>query len=506
MKKHRKLLLLFMGMVILTGCYQPAPNPEPWHLPTIASNENESVPNAPTPFQAISRDPGEPILTPTPNSPKVLPTLRTETETYVVQPNDALGRIAERYGVSLNSLINLNQITNPNLLEIGQVLTIPAQSPQDVGPAMKIIPDSELIFGPASTGFDLEGFIQEKGGYLSSYTEIVDEKETSGAAVLDRISREYSVNPRLLLTVLEYKSGWVTQTNLDETTINFPMGIVDEGRKGLYHQLAWAANQLNHGYYFWKNDELSYFLLADGSLIIADPTINAGTAGVQYMSGLLFGRSAWDAAVSEEGILKTYRNFFGYPFDYAIDPLVSSDIEQPVFQLPFESWAVWSFTGGPHAGWGDGSAWAALDFAPPGGANGCNVSGDWVVAVADGPIIRSENGEVIQDLDGDGYEQTGWTVLYMHISSWQRVEAGTYLKAGDPVGHASCEGGVSTGAHVHLARRYNGEWILADGAVPFVMDGFTPISGGSEYDGELVNGDVIVTAWDRYVPQNQIQR
>jgi len=141
MKKHRKLLLLFMGMVILTGCYQPAPNPEPWHLPTIASNENESVPNAPTPFQAISRDPGEPILTPTPNSPKVPPTLRTETETYVVQPNDALGRIAERYGVSLNSLINLNQITNPNLLEIGQVLTIPAQSPQDVGPAMKIIPE-----------------------------------------------------------------------------------------------------------------------------------------------------------------------------------------------------------------------------------------------------------------------------------------------------------------------------------------------------------------------------
>ena len=98
-------------------------------------------------------------------------------------------------------------------------------------------------------------------------------------------------------------------------------------------------------------------------------------------------------------------------------------------QLPFEKDNVWSFTGGPHGGWGDGSAWAAIDFAPPGDALGCVQSDAWVVAVADGTIVRSGNGAVIQDLDGDGYEQNGWTVLYQHIETRDRVEVGKIFES-----------------------------------------------------------------------------
>jgi murein DD-endopeptidase MepM/ murein hydrolase activator NlpD len=87
----------------------------------------------------------------------------------------------------------------------------------------------------------------------------------------------------------------------------------------------------------------------------------------------------------------------------------------------------------------------------------------WVTAVADGYIVRAGDGSVVQDLDNDGYEQTGWTVLYMHIDSNERVEAGAYVYAGDRIGHPSCEGGISNATHLHIARRYNGEWIPADG-------------------------------------------
>ena len=59
-------------------------------------------------------------------------------------------------------------------------------------------------------------------------------------------------------------------------------------------------------------------------------------------------------------------------------------------QLPFEKGTTWSFTGGPHGGWDSGSAWAALDFAPPGEPAGCVSSDAWVVAVADGLILRAE--------------------------------------------------------------------------------------------------------------------
>ncbi len=121
---------------------------------------------------------------------------------------------------------------------------------------------------------------------------------------------------------------------------------------------------------------------------------------------------------------------FGYPFDLSVDPLLPPDLEQPLLQLPFEPGKAWAFTGGPHGGWADGSAWAALDFAPPGDALGCVSTNDWVVAMADGPIVRTGNGAVVQDLDGDGLEQTGWTLLYMHIETRDRIEAGAYVKAG----------------------------------------------------------------------------
>src|SRR5450756_2588572 len=106
-------------------------------------------------------------------------------------------------------------------------------------------------------------------------------------------------------------------------------------------------------------------------------------------------------------------------------------------QLPFEMGAVWSFTGGSHGGWGEGSAWAAIDFAPPGDSLGCVQSDAWEVAVTAGKIVSSEHGAVVEDLDGDGIEQTGWTVLYMHIDTRDRVPLGTQVKAGDRIGHPS---------------------------------------------------------------------
>jgi LasA protease len=175
-------------------------------------------------------------------------------------------------------------------------------------------------------------------------------------------------------------------------------------------------------------------------------------------------------------------------------------------QLPFEPGEIWSFTGGPHGGWGDGSAWAALDFAPPGGPRGCVLSSSWVVAVADGLVVRSEYGAVVQDLAGDGYEQTGWSILYLHIDSHNRVKAGTFLQAGDPIGHPSCEGGVSSGTHLHIARRYNGEWIPADQSIPFEMDGWISIGYGVEYNGYLTQDGKVVEALNGRFPANDIQR
>jgi murein DD-endopeptidase MepM/ murein hydrolase activator NlpD len=247
-------------------------------------------------------------------------------------------------------------------------------------------------------------------------------------------------------------------------------------------------------------------MLSDSSIIEVDPTINAGTAGVLNLMRYLTTSADWSWVVSETGIFYTYYELFGYPFDFAYEPMIPEDLTQPDLRLPFEDGAVWSYTGGPHGGWNTGSAWAALDFAPPGEALGCVPSEAWVVAVAPGEIVYADHGAVIQDLDVDGVWQSGWSILYMHIDTPDRVEVGTYLEAGERVGHPSCEGGFSTGTHLHIARRYNGEWIAADGDLPFVMDGWESVGYGVEYNGYLKKGEQVLEAWNGRSPRNAIQR
>ncbi len=423
-----------------------------------------------------------------------------------MQPGDSLNKIARQFGVDINTLLTANNIENANILSVGQLLIIPPAPLRAAGPDFKIIPDSELVNGPALVNFNSDAFITSMNGYLSHYYENVDGREMSGCEIVERVVHENSVGARLLLAVLEYQSGWVTQSNPRTETIDYPMGYNNAWYSGLYDQLNWAANQLSRGYYLWRAEAASVWILTDGSAVPIAPTINAGTAGVQQFAAYLYGHDAWNQAVSAQGIFATYQSLFGYPFDYAVEPLIPAGLSQPQMQLPFRSGESWSFTGGPHGGWADGSAWAALDFAPPGKSLGCVLAPQYAAAVADGVIAYAGYGAVILDLDGDGIEQTGWSVFYLHIDSEGRARTGQHVQAGDVIGYPSCEGGYSIATHVHIARRYNGEWIPADADLPFVMDGWVSSGAGVEYDGYLTKDGIVVEAWDAYLPENQIER
>ncbi|MGA0899212.1 MAG: LysM peptidoglycan-binding domain-containing protein [Luteolibacter sp.] len=49
----------------------------------------------------------------------------TNTITYTVQRGDTLSKISKRHNVSMRSIIDANNISNPNLLRVGQMLSIP---------------------------------------------------------------------------------------------------------------------------------------------------------------------------------------------------------------------------------------------------------------------------------------------------------------------------------------------------------------------------------------------
>ncbi len=401
-----------------------------------------------------------------------------------MQPGDTLGAIAQSFGVSVGSLLNANGLAEGDILALGMNLTVPPPELGAEGPSFKVIPDSELVFGPAAAEFDVDSFVASQAGYLADYSEDIDTQVLSGSEIVNLVSSNYSVNPRLLLAIIEHQSNWVTQVSPSRANPDFPLGFVHPNRVGLYRQLAWAANELNRGFYLWRAGAVGTWVLNDGAVVPINPTINAGTAGVQSFFSVLDDRVTWEQDSEVFGLFQTYFFMFGNPFDLAIEPLSYAGISQPSLVLPFEPGVAWAFTGGPHAAWDSGSGWGALDFAPP-DVLGCAVSQEWVTAAADGYVVRSSNGAVVQDLDGDDHEQTGWAILYMHVFEQDRVQPGAYLFTGDRIGHPSCEGGVSNAAHLHLVRKFNGEWIPADGTAPFLLSGWVSSGNGTEYDGFL---------------------
>lgn len=360
-----------------------------------------------------------------------------------------------------------------------------------------VLPDSEIIYSPTTLDFDIYSTVSQAGGYLSHYTELVQGKQLSGAEIVQRVSLESSVNPRFLLALLELRSGWVRGSPAARAGEKYPIGFHVSGWEGLYKELVITATHLNAGYYGWRASTLKELQFQGGRVAQTNPELNAGSIAVQYLLAKLYPQDKWQPAIyGPGGLLKIYQEMFGDPWTRAaaMGPLFPDGLSQPTLELPFAPGERWSLTAGPHPSWKTGSPRGALDLAPVTDERKCSVSRAWVLASASGVIARSERNVVALDLDGDGHEQTGWVIIYLHIADQDRIAAGALVKTGDPLGHPSCEGGTSTGTNVHIARKYNGEWIAADGPLPFVLSDWTAFAGKLDYQGSLKKGNQQVVA------------
>lgn len=465
--------------------------------PTITpSGDETATPAAP-----------EPVVTPTfPATPTQGATPAAENVLYETQPGDTLRAVAIRFGVTVADIESPDSLPEEHaLLDPGVLLVIPPRF-GETGPSERLIPDSELVFSPHATDFDPVAFVRQQGGYLSRYREYIGTEWRSGGEVVALAARDNSVNPRILLALLEYEAGWVTEVEAPSgEAFKYPLKEKDPRLQGLFRQLTWLANELGNGYYGWRDGSLTTLTMLDGTQVRLAPDLNAGTVALQHFFALRYGFDEWSQTIAPDGFLALYESFFGDPWAYDY-PLFEPGVAQPEMILPFMPGRVWAYTGGPHGAWERESAWAAIDFAPPTSEHGCAPSNEWVTAAAPGFVVRSGEGVVVLDLDGDGREQSGWALLYLHIAEEDRVPVGTLLEQGDRIGHPSCEGGIATGTHVHLARKYNGEWILADGPLPFEMSGWVAVAGSKPYQGALVKGDQIVLACVCATQETYIQR
>ena len=510
--RHTFLVVALMTMffsIAACGRDSGSINPSSTELITTTALPSSPILTVPASTLAIQQQPTAVAPTtgfyPTPDPVREFPKLRDYEETHVVGYGDTLNKIAFQYSVGVQQIQEANAIVDPNILSIGIVLRIPPPIPQPPGPSWKLIPDSEILFGPSTVDPSSirRGF--SRTSTLASYVDFLDDGLFNGPAIVMRVAENFSINPKLLIAILEAQSGWAQ--DVDGSNIGnqlYPLGWFETGKEGLYEQLSWAADQLNAGYYRWLAGWSGPYIFADGRVVPPGSGVNAGTVAVQHLFSLLLSVEDWRILMGADGFGTLYNNLFGEPFAAAIEPMLPVELTQPDLALPFEKGRSWSFTGGPHSSFGNSGPWAALDFAPSSNAVGCVQSNAWVVASADGMVVRSGRGQVVQDLDGDAYEQTGWSMVYLHIETRDRVPAGTYLKTGDRIGHPSCEGGISTGTHVHIMRKYNGQWILADGPIPFNIGGWITEGAGTSYNGSLTYAGNTILACSCRAAYNQI--
>ena len=415
---------------------------------------------------------------------------------YFAQPGDTLAALAGRFGVEPELILSSQPVPTTAFIPAGQELRIPNLLGETPYPSA-VLPDSAVVNSPSAAGFDLRGYIQGAGGYLASYQERVGDQTLSGAEIVELVSIESSVHPMLMLALLEFQSGWVTQQSLSATAIRYPLGFHVTGWTGLYKELVIAATHLNIGYYGWRAGTFTDVRYRDEGSDRLSPGLNAGTIAIQSVFARLYDQADWAQAIyGLGGFTSRYTQMFGDPWAIAaqVGPLFPVGAVQPELILPFAPGERWSLTGGPHLSWKTGSPRGAVDLAPVTGEKTCAVSRAWVTAPADGVVTRSLRNVVAVDLDGDGFEQTGWVIVFLHIADHERILAGTPVRLDDRLGHPSCEGGISTGTHVHIARKFNGEWLMADGPLPFVLSGWQVYAGEKNYQGELRQGAQVVVA------------
>lgn len=489
------IVALLLAAALLNAC-QPVASAV---LPPIAAPQTPVSGAAPTPTVP------KPVFT---ERPRYQP---GELVEYTAQNGDTLPALAAHFNTTVGEIMQANPIipASATTLPPGLPMKIPIYYLPFWGTQFQMLPDALFVNGPAQVGFDTAAFVAERGGWLAGYREYISGASRSGAEVVELAALNYSLSPQLLLALLEFRSGALSQPTLVDEWRVYPLGYLDWQHKGLYMQLAWAANTLNNGYYGWRNGRMTEFEHPDGRLERPDPWQNAGTVGLQYLFSRLLPANDYAAAISPGGFADLYGGLYGDP--WTAQAHIPGSLVQPIFLLPFEPGKPWTLTGGPHTSWGEGDPLTSLDFAPPSVGSGCAESQDWATAVGSGITVRSEEATVVLDLDdgenlADGDERTGWVLIYFHLATEDRSAAGLRVAAGDRLGHPSCEGGRATGTHIHIARKYNGEWIAADGAPAFDLGGWVAHNGSRPYLGSLTRFAETVIASESSIAASQIVR
>ncbi|MBQ4512705.1 MAG: LysM peptidoglycan-binding domain-containing protein [Anaerolineaceae bacterium] len=482
----RMFLLILPAVLILCGCIVRVEQ-IPTEVPTNTPAPTPTIEIVPTVKYA-----GDPVRQ---RRPKYMP---GELVDYTAMDGDTLPALASRFNTTEQEIRAANPILPEHVTTLPQGLPmqIPIYYRSGWGSSYKILADAQFVNGPADKGFSARSYTDRQPGWFKYFNVWSDNRNLRGGEIIDNIAEQYSISPRLLLAILQYLTNALTDPGYrnDFNTASV-LRMPGDRYKSLSGQLNQVAEFFNDHYYNYKAGNFSEYELQDGSLIRIDPWLNACSATLQAYFAAIFSAEDYYRAIGPDGFVRLYKEMYGdFPPVEEYPAHLPGSLEQIEMRLPFKDGEAWTYTGGPHTAWGSMHPYAAIDFAPPSNQHGCFVSRAEVIAPHSGTIVRTGTGQAMLDMDEDGDERTGWVMLLLHLKTESIPPVGTHVETGDFLGHPSCDGGTSSGTHVHLARKYNGEWIEAGGIIPLNMDNWITEAGPVKYEGRMRRFSSYVTA------------
>ncbi len=334
-----------------------------------------------------------------------------------------------------------------------------------------ILSDGQFVWGPNADGFESAAYLAERESPLQPY-----------ASDIDLWASYTSVNPMVLLAVLEIQQGWVS---------SLPSEMSEDSVRGTIESTAMQlATRFYEHLYLWgarrppEDPQPSgdpVLLFSDGSAGTLDRSLPSGTYAVLSVLGQSSASWQFDAMLAPSASAQGFPAVFGTLFP-TVDPLDESNSITPLaappddlLQLPFPLGATWNASG-PHS-WNGGSyppPFSSLDFFT-GGSTCSDPANVFTVAAAYGSAKRPDDYRCWLELNhGDG-----WVTSYYHL---QHLYSGAPLTRNGKVGTIACEvcaGGFATGPHVHFSLKYNGAYVSLEGVK---LSGWTVHVGDVAYD------------------------
>lgn len=336
--------------------------------------------------------------------------------------------------------------------------------------------DGQFVWGPNVGPFNIYGYLVARSSPLAAYAPEI--------AVWAAYT---SVNPKLLLGVLEFQHGLVTAIpagwSADDVVAAIENTSLTMATAYYEHLHTWGER----GPAVRARSLLPPAVqLEDGTIVQLDPDEPSGTFALAALLADSSNRQDLEAALTMGGA-GSFEEVFGALFP-SVDLTDTSNLIDPpgtppanMLQFPFALGGTWTF-GGPHSWNGNSSPpFSSMDFFI-GGSTCAAPYYLFSVASASGTATRPYGYSCWLEIT----HGAGWTTSYYHL---QNLTAASSAERNDPLGTIACEicaGGYATGPHVHWSLKFNGAYVDLEGVE---LSGWTIHPGAVAYTSGSIERD-----------------